>query len=54
MVEIHFVQAVDGNIFWKILKYVDAIEVWNGTNPHDSLSNEDAFYQWTKAFRTRV
>ncbi len=30
------------------LKYIDAIEVWNGTNPHDSLSNEDAFYKWTK------
>lgn len=30
----------------KNLKYVDAIEVWNSTNPHKSLSNEDAFYQW--------
>ena len=29
------------------LKFVDAIEVWNGTNPHQSLSNEDAFHQWT-------
>nr|WP_309101478.1 CehA/McbA family metallohydrolase [Fredinandcohnia onubensis] len=33
------------------LKFVDAIEVWNGTNPHQSLSNEDAFYQWTRILK---
>ena len=33
------------------LKFVDAIEVWNGTNPHQSLSNEDAFYQWTRLLK---
>jgi fido (protein-threonine AMPylation protein) len=33
------------------LKYVDAIEVWNGTNPHKSLSNADAFYQWTNLLK---
>ena len=30
------------------LKNVDAIEVWNGTNPHQSSSNEAAFYKWTE------
>ena len=34
MVEIHFVRGAGGNIFLENLKYVDAIEVWNGTNPH--------------------
>ncbi len=33
------------------LKFVDAIEVWNGTNPQRSLSNEDAFYQWTRLLK---
>lgn len=33
------------------LKYVDAVEVWNGTNPHQSLSNEDAFYRWTQLLK---
>ncbi|WP_087974923.1 CehA/McbA family metallohydrolase [Oceanobacillus rekensis] len=30
------------------LAFVDAIEVWNGTNPHQSISNEDAYYKWTE------
>ncbi|MBP2079577.1 CehA/McbA family metallohydrolase [Oceanobacillus polygoni] len=30
------------------VRYVDAIEVWNGTNPHQSISNEDAFQKWTQ------
>ena len=33
------------------LKFVDAIEVWNSTNPHQSLSNEDAFYKWTQLLK---
>lgn len=33
------------------LKYIDAIEVWNGTNPHKSLANEDAFYKWTELLK---
>ncbi|WP_428911800.1 CehA/McbA family metallohydrolase [Niallia sp. Krafla_26] len=33
------------------LKFVDAIEVWNGTNPQKSLSNEDAFHQWTRVLK---
>ena len=36
------------------LDYVDAIEVWNGTNPHQSLSNEDAFFQMDANFGARL
>ncbi|KGR78010.1 CehA/McbA family metallohydrolase [Ureibacillus manganicus] len=36
------------------LKFVDAIEVWNSTNPHQSLSNEDAFHQWKRLLKNGI
>lgn len=29
------------------LRHVDSLEVWNGTNPHLSIANEQAFQKWT-------
>lgn len=29
------------------LRHVDSLEVWNGTNPHRSLANQEAFEKWT-------